>query len=274
MKKIYRIIIAALVLTGIGLPVQAESFHPLLDAKHTFVLGGFSQSMDGEFYANPDNFDKAVIGFGNLDVDDTENTIMLEYRYRPNKKWLLSIGVFQFEADGRVVTDRELEYDGVVFEAGAHLETHLEVDTYMFEAMYSVYKTDRAEIMLGGGLHMFDFSTAIETRVFVGEQERTGSEGSNDILAPLPNFRAHGFYAITQKWALSGSLGWLSANYEDYEGAFTYVHARITYRVSERFGAGIGYQYVDVDLTEEKERGEAGFDIQFYGPTVYLSYSL
>ena len=271
--KVYRIIMTVLVLTSIGLPVQAESFPSLVDAKHTFTLGGFRQSMDGKFYANPDNFNKAVIDFGNLDADDTDNTIMYEYTYRPNEKWLLSLGVFQFEADGRVVIDKELEYDGVVFEVGADLETNLEVDTYMFEVMYRVYKTDRAEIMLGGGLHMFDFNTAIESKVFVGEQEHTDSESSDDIFAPLPNFRAHGFYAITQKWALSGSLGWLSANYEDYEGAFTYARASITYRVSEHFGAGVGYQYVDVDITEEREHGEAGFDIQFYGPTVYLSYS-
>ena len=45
------------------------------------------------------------------------------------------------------------------------------------------------------------------------------------------------------------------------------------YRFTERFGVGVGYQYVDVDVTVDKSNGEAGFDIQFQGPTAYLSYS-
>lgn len=270
--KAYKIILTTLVLTAMGLPVQAESIHPQLDAKHNILLSVFRQSMDGEFYANPDRFDKAVIDFDDLDVDDTENTLMLEYRYRLNEKWLFTIGAFQFETDGEIETSREIPYNGVVFEAGASLDTHLEVDTYMVEAMYSVYKTDRAEILLGGGLHMFDFSAEIEARVFVEDQERTGSEASDDILAPLPNFRAQGFYAFSPKWAVAGAFGWLSANYEDYEGAFTYVHVRTMYRFSKSFGAGVGYQYVDVDLTHDKAHGESGFDVQFYGPTITFSY--
>jgi len=270
----YTLAAAAAILGFAGLPAQAdpEPVHPQLSDRHTLILGGFRQSADGKFYANPDNTDEAAIDFDDLDIDDTESSLMVEYRYRLNDKWLFAAGAFYFETDGRNEAAREFEYDGIVFEAGATLDTHLEVDTYMIEALYSVYKSDRAEIMLGGGLHMFDFSAAIEARVFVGDQERAGSEASDDILAPLPNFRAQGFYAITPKWALSGAFGWLSANYDEYEGSFSYVHARTMYRFTERFGVGVGYQYVDVDLTQERKHGEAGFDVQFEGPTIYLAY--
>ena len=95
----------------------------------------------------------------------------------------------------------------------------------------------------------------------------------HDILAPLPNIRAQGFYAITPRWAVSGAVGWLSANYGDYDGGFTYFHGRTLYRFTERFGVGVGYQYVDVDVEHDGERGNSGFDIQFSGPTASLSYS-
>ncbi len=263
----------ALVLTGMGLPAQAESEHPQLSNKHTFIIGGFRESVDGELYAQADGRSKRAIDFGDLDIDDTQSSYMVEYRYRLNEKWLFTVSAYEFDTTGKIEAAREFEYDGVVFEAGASLKTTLKVDTYMLEALYSVYKTDKAEIHVGGGLHLFDFSTTIEARVFVGDQERTGSEGSDDILAPLPNLRAQGFYAFTPKWAVAGAVGWLSANYGDYEGSFIYVHARTTYRITERFGVGLGYQYVDVDLIHNKSNGEAGFDIQFSGPTASLSYS-
>ena len=273
MQRISCTIICAALLSCAVLPAQAESLHPQLDTKHMIVLGGFRQSVDGEFYAQVDGRDKQSIELNDLDVDDTQTTFMAEYRYRLNEKWLFAVGAFQFDSTGKREAAREFEYDGVVFEAGASLETNLQIDTYMVEALYSVYKTDRAEILVGGGLHMFDFSASIKAKVFVGDQERTGSEGSDDILAPLPNLRAQGFYALTSKWALAGSIGWLSANYEDYEGSFSYLHVRTTYRFTERFGAGLGHQYVDVDVVHDRDHGETGFDVQFSGPTAYLSYS-
>ena len=265
--------VATIIIASAGVQVQAEPLHPLLSAKHTFVLGAYRQKADAEFFADPDRVGKANINLGDLGVEDTDTSYLLEYRYRLNEKWLFSIGTYRFRTDGKIEAKRNFMYDGVEFEAGARLDTKLDVDTYMLEALYSVYKTDRAEILLGGGLHMFDFSAAISGKVAVGDQERSGSRASSDILAPLPNFRAQGLYAFSPKWALVTTLGWLSANYEDYDGSFAYIHARTMYRFSERFGVGIGYQYVDVDLTQDRQRGEVGFDIQFDGPAVYLGYS-
>ncbi len=227
-------------LSCIGLQVQAEPIHPQLSAKHTFMLGGFRQSVDGELYAHPDGRDKAAIDFNDLDVADTDTSFMVEYRYRLTDKWLFAVGAYQFSTDGKNEAGRDFEYDGVEFEAGARLDTHLEIDTYMIEVLYSVYKSDRAEILVGGGLHLFDFSAEIKSKVSVGDQERSGSEATDDILAPLPNFRAQGFYAITPKWAVVGSFGWLSANYEDYEGSFSYLHARTVYRFTDHFGVSVG----------------------------------
>ena len=273
--KVTKSIFAALVFTGMGSLAQAEEpIHPQLGAKHTFILGGFRQEVGGEFYAQVDGRPKRSIDFDDLGVSDTKTTFMGEYRYRMNDKWMFTAAGFRFGANDTIEGAREFEYDGVVFEAGAKIDTELRVDTYMLEAMYNVYRTDRAEIYLGGGLHMFDFGAEIKARVFVGDQERTGKKASDNILAPLPNLRAQGFYAITPKWAVSGAFGWLSAKYEDYDGSFTYVHARTMYRFTEHFGMGIGYQYVDVDLTVDRSNGEAGFDIQFQGPTAFLSYSL
>jgi hypothetical protein len=266
-------IVTAVCLSCFGIGVNAEPIYPQLFAKHTFIVGGYRQSVDGELYAQRDGGTKRTIDLGNLDLDNSDSTYTVEYRYRLNDQWLFSVGTYQFESNGKGATSKEFEYDGVTFEAGARLDTGLEIDTYMVEALYSVYKTDRAEILLGGGLHMFDFSASIKAKVSVGDQERTGEQGSDDILAPLPNLRAQGYYAITPKWALTGAVGWLSLNYGDYDGAFTYLSARTIYQFTERFGAGVGYQLVDVDLGYDGGRGDSGFDIEFTGPSAFLTYS-
>ena len=266
-------IVTAVCLSCFGIGAHAEPIHPQLAAKHTFIVGGYRQSIAGEFYAQRDGGTKRAIDFEDLDLDDSDSTYTAEYRYRLNDKWLFAVGTYQFESNGKAETSTEFEYDGVTFEAGARLDTGMEIDTYMIEALYSVYKTDRAEILMGGGLHMFDFSASIKAKVSVGDQERTGQEGTDDILAPLPNLRAQGFYAITPKWGLAGAVGWLSLNYGDYDGAFTYLHARTVYRITEHFGVGLGYQLVDVEVEYDGGRGDSGFDIEFTGPSAYITYS-
>jgi len=107
----------------------------------------------------------------------------------------------------------------------------------------------------------------------VGDGEVTGSRANDDLMAPLPNLRVQGFYALSSRWAVTGTLGWLSLNYEEYEGSFAYIHTRVTYRMTERFGVALGYQYLDMDFSVDRDRGEAGVDINFNGPSMHLSYS-
>ena len=273
MKNCKAVPAAAILLLSTGLTVQAEPLHPQLDSTHNIILGGFRQKADVSFYANPDELGRATLNLGDLGIDDTDTSYMLEYRYRLGEKWLFAVGTFQFGTSGTLEGKRDFNFGGEEFEAGASLDTTMDVDTYMVEAMYKVYASDRAEILVGGGLHMFDFSVSIKSTVFVDDRERAGSSASDDILAPLPNLRAQGFYALSPKWGVHVTLGWLSANYEDYDGSFAYLHARTMYRFTERFGVGVGYQYIDTDLSHDRDRGEIGFDIQFDGPAAYLSYS-
>jgi hypothetical protein len=273
MKKLN--LLTIFVLPGLfGFQAQAESLHPQLDTKHMFIFGAYQQTFDGNIYASQDRFPETKLNVGGLGIDNTETSFMAEYRYRFGEKWMFSFGAYRFDTDGKLEAGRDFNFDGVEFSAGARLDTNVSVDTYIVEALYSVYKSDRAQVLVGGGLHMFDFSVSIKSKVFVGDQELTSAESSDDLLAPLPNVRLQGFYALSPKWALAASIGWLSASYNDYSGSFTYLHARTTYRFTERFGASIGYQYVDVDLDHDKANGEVGVDIQFEGPTFSISYSL
>ena len=272
MKKLNLLIV--FVLPGLfGLQAQAEPLHPQLSTKHMFIFGAYRQTFDGNIYANRDNLPETKLNIDGLGIDNTETSFMAEYRYRLGNKWMFTFGAYKFDTEGKIEAGRDFNFDGVEFFAGARLDTNVSVDTYIVEALYSVYKSDRAQVLVGGGLHMFDFSVSIKTKVVVGDEELTDSESSDDLLAPLPNLRLQGFYALSPRWALAATIGWLSASYNDYSGSFTYLHARTTYRFTERFGGSIGYQFVDVELDHDKANGEAGVDIQFEGPTVSISYS-
>ncbi len=273
MKSYMQLYAAILLLSSVS-QAQADSLHPQLDAKHTIIVGAYWQNADAEFYANVDaqQIPNTKIDLGDLGMSESDTSVMAEYRYRLNEKWLFSLGGYIFRTDGSVESKKTFNYDGVEFEAGVQLDSKLKMDTYIADILYNVYSTEKSSIFIGGGFHVANIKTELETKVFVGDQERTGASGGDDLLAPLPNLRMQGIYAFSPKWVLTGTVGWLSLNYDDYEGSFTYLHARLGYNITEHFSVSAGYQFLSMDYSVKRKRSEAGTDLQFSGPTLQLGY--
>ena len=266
---------ATLAIAAIPATAQTEAFHPYLDTgeKHTLMLGYTRQQGDVTLSAQRDPLPETSIDLDDLGTDDAYNSWLVEYRYRINDRWGIVAGAFTFEVDGSRTVSRDFNWEGVEFEAGVSLQTDIEVDTYIVDVLYTAHRSERAELLVGGGLHMFDFSAELTGRVFAGDLEASRSNATDDILAPLPNLRAQGFYAFTPKLGAAATLGWLSANYDDYEGSFVFLHARLLYRFDGGFGLSAGYQFTDIDLEQDKSNGKNEYEIEFDGPTLQLSYS-
>lgn len=276
MKRQLELVPAALLaIAATTTPATADALHPYLDTseKHTLLLGYTRQQADVELSAQRNPLPEASIDLDDLGTDDAYNSWLAEYRYRINDRWSIVAGAFTFRVDGQRSVSRDFNYDGIEFTAGASLETDIEVDTYIVDVLYTAHRSERTELLVGGGLHMFDFSSELTGRVFAGELEASRSSASDDILAPLPNLRVQGFYAFTPRLGAAATLGWLSANYDDYDGDFLFLHARLLYRFENGFGLSAGYQLTDIDLKQDKSNGNNEYKIEFDGPTLQLSYS-
>ena len=264
---------AILPLAFVASQVQAQSFHPQMDATHTFSVGALYQDSDASVFAAADGRPGAEIGLGDLGVTEYDTSWLLDYSYRLNEHWQFSVGAYIFDVDGERTISKDVDFGGIEFPIGANIDTTFKVDTYIADVMYRVYGSERAEIFIGGGVHMLDISTELTSNRFIGENTNSRSRAAENLLAPLPNLRMQAFFAITPKWAVSGTLGWLSLAYEDYEGSFSYLHASTTYRITDRLDIGLGYQYLDIDFTNDRPRGDAGLEAEFDGPSIKMSYS-
>ena len=247
--------------------------HRYFRSKHVIGVGATYQDADAEIRASRTGLPEIALDLDTLGVDDTHTSWALEYRWRFSPKWMLVALAYTFDEDGGRTVERDFNFDGVEFQAGAAVDTSMAIDTYILDVLYRVHRSDRLEILVGGGLHAFDLDTSIEGRAFVGDRFRERASASSELLAPLPNLRAQVFYSLGGRWGLGGALGWLSANYDDYDGSFFYAHPRIGYWFGERWAATLGYQYVDIDLTYDKSSTkEIEFDASFTGPTFFLNY--
>ncbi|MEH6519534.1 MAG: hypothetical protein V7742_22895 [Halioglobus sp.] len=244
-----------------------------IEDTHRFRLGVYEQDVDVTASATRDPLPEIDVNFDKvLGLEETGTTAFLSYQWRFKDKWSLQGFYSKMEVDGKKLATKDFNYDGVEYTAGVRLETDFGLDTYLLAVNYSLIKDDRKEFGVGLGLHAFDIDSTIATAVGVDGLERAGTRTNSQVTAPLPNFRAYGTFLITDRWEVSAALGWLSFNYEDYDGDYLFLTAFTEYRFTERFGIGLSYQVAEIDVIHDDSNSKKEFNIDLLGPSIYLTY--
>jgi len=258
-------------LPGVAL---ADAQHPYLANKHSLYAGVYDQSSDALLMAQRGDFEPLKFEFDDIGLSEDYTSWMLEYHYRLSDNWQLSASAYQFSQGGGRALERTLNYAGTEFDVGTLLSSDIKINTYIIDAMYRVYSSDRAEISLGAGIHALDNKLTLNSRLTVdGEVVNQRQRASASILAPLPNLRASGFYAFNDKWSVLATAGWLSLTVDNIDGDFRYGHLRGQYQLAESLGLSLGYQWVQVGATENLRNGVNFFDLEFTGATAAVTYT-
>lgn len=269
-------VVACLVLISpfASVPVSAETEHPYLTKKHLVTVGGYRQQSKASLTAARENFEPTPVDLESMGLKDRDNSWLVEYRYRKNPRWQFSGSIYRYRQSAGLTAETSFNFDSVEVEVGSALETSLTIDTYIFDAMYTLQRTDHSELIIGGGFHVLDNDVLIKTQRIVNGNEREEIEqGRASLVAPLSNFRATYFHAFTPKLSMLATAGWLSLSYEQYDGDFRYLRLKAEYLVPDTLGLSAGFQFASIDAQENLDRGYNRFDVQFSGVTVGLSYA-
>lgn len=263
--------LVALAVTPVAL---AEQQHQYLTKDHFVYAGVFDQGSSATLMAQRGDFEPIKIDFTNVGLAEDYTSWMLEYHFRLSERWRISAAAYRFTQGAGKTLETAFNFDGVEYEVGVDVRSKINVDTYILDAMYTVYQDSNAEISVGAGIHALDSSLRISAVADINGQPIAESErASASVLAPLPNLRASGFYAFNEDWSVWATVGWLSANIDNIEGSFEYAHLRGQYQITDGLGLSLGYQYVGVDVQENRERGTNLFDLEFTGLTAAVSYA-
>jgi hypothetical protein len=265
---------AAMVLGLCAQQVTAEAVNPALDDKFTFSLGYLRNELKGDITVTRPPFAETPVDLERLGIDEATNTPWGGFRWRFSDRWSLNFTFNRWDNSGSRTVTEDFNFGGQEYVAGANLDTSLGADAYILDVAYAFHKTDRAEIGVGVGLHAFDLKASIAGSLSLDDDPLVEFDTkSEELIAPVPNLRLYGIYAFTNRFSVRANGGWLSANYDDYEGAFYYLSTAAEYRFTERFGAGIGYQYTDIDIKHDDGLDKEEYDFQFDGAQLYLTYS-
>jgi hypothetical protein len=248
-----------------------------IEDKHLFEIGIFSQEADIVMTSTKNPLPPTDIDLiDELGMDDTTTAIEARYRWRFAERWSLSFKYQQLELDGTGFATENFNFDGKVFEAGVLVDTEFNMKTYLVDVGYSIVRNDKWDVIVGAGIHAFDFDSTISGVAFFNDGNNNPVEqfarASADVLAPLPNLRFGAVYMIKPKWEVNMSVGWLSLEIDQIDGEYTYFDIGTEYRISDKFGIGASYQLANIDVTSTKGNTIDKIDLEFKGPSIYFTY--
>ena len=235
------------------------------------IYGGLMYyDVDGTFSSTKKGRRKVELDMDDLGLDQTEWAITLGARINITKRLILNLDYFGYHQDATKKAEFAFNYDDAVIDAGARVDSNLDMDVYVVNLGYALVHTDRIRFGIGLGAHVADLSLKISGKVRVNGEEIDLGEGNEQLLAPAPDVYAFGAVALTDRLALRFSGGWMSLSYQDYSGSLTFANALLEYWPFKHVGIGGGYRYLHADIEYETDDKKEEYDITFPGPIVYL----
>jgi hypothetical protein len=206
-----------------------------------------------------------------LGVDGDTTSPWVGIRWRFAERWRLDFNYFRSRQDGSGIAEAEINFGDVTIPAGIAAKASFDADSYALGVGWSFPRNEKAELDIGLGLHVANLSVAIAGTGFVGDIEAPVLRNAATTTAPLPDARLYGGYALAPTLALEGGIGWFSLNYGDFDGDLRTATAVLEWRPTQRYGVGVGYTYLDFDLTVDESRTRDSYDFRLDGPILYLS---
>ena len=270
MKHLMMLAMATVIGTGTAYAQDMTVVHPGLTDRWTFDAAVMQQRVSAEVRSTRIGDTETKIDLDDLGVDDSEVTGQFSLSGRFADRWRANFAYTNLAVSGDTLNERDFNFGGIEFPIATRTESDLEIDTFIVSLDYAIRQKENLEWGVGAGLHAIDLSISFEAAV-----NNVSARGSDeDFLAPLPNLRWYMKYAISDKWLLSATAGWLGAKVDDYDGQLLVAGVKAEYRFNDNWSLGVGAQLIDIDLEVDDGDSRQDYDIQLPGAGVTLTYSI
>jgi len=271
-KIVYSIFAFWLLLFAAGAKDMAYAdggINPALTKTWTLRAGAFSQdlSVDATKYLTG-TAASASVSLDSLGMENWYVSPALYARWRMSDNWRLELGYFGTDVDGRRAVNEQITFGNRTTAIGASVATSLDANIYFANLGYSFLKNDQLELGVRFGTYIFDITAGINASAYVGGAASSASKEAS-LIAPLPNLGLFGTYALTDRFNIQGSFGYIGASYENWSGDSLSFTALAEYWLSDRFAIGLGYQYLDINIEHKGSTFEDKVDVTWQGPTIY-----
>ena len=195
-----------------------------------------------------------------LGLDTATGQFRLDAHYRAWRRHHFHFGFYDLSR----TADKTLEVSipEVEIEAGAFVQSNLDITIYKAAYSFSFWNDDRLD--LGAGLGFYVMELAAGLNVFA--EGSVGGEGGSvaeqvlaeDTTLPLPVFGLRGSVAITKRVFLKQSVEFFYISLSGFEGLLLDTNLALEGHICRFFGLGAGFNFLRVDIEGDGGTGFLG----------------
>jgi hypothetical protein len=251
---------------------EEKASQNVLDMRYTIYGGAQFYKMSGEFGYIRDGQPDIEVDEDDLGLDDTAiSPIVGGVINFWNNRLTLRLDYFGYHDDATETNEFRFEFDDIIFDVGAELDSSVDLDLYVANLSYNFIRSKRARLGVGLGVHAADLDIEIKGRGTVNGVEIAGAAGEADLLVPVPNIYVMGAYAFTDRLLFRGGVGGLSMSVGDYSGHLWFANAFLEYWPWRHVGFGGGLRYFDADIEYDPGNKKETYKFTLPGPVAYVT---
>jgi hypothetical protein len=242
--------------------------HPLLNDKFRVSLGGFYADTNTSVRLDANTGTGIEINFEDaLGIENRKLVGEAAMYWRFGERWHLGADYFSINRSGSRTLSQTVEWGGQTFTAGTNVSAQTKISDLRTTVGYSFFKRPDKEVGVGAGLHWTGLKFSLEETSGV-----VGAESAS-VTAPLPVVYMYSNVALTDTWAMSTRLDWLSLNYDKYSGSIRAVGFDFIYQPYTHVAFGMGWHAMILGLKVENTDSRIQARLGLQGPAGYVSYS-
>jgi hypothetical protein len=277
-------LILVLLLCFAGSPqanAQDDGTYDSFNDRYRVYGGGFFPSFSSKIAINGENVIPPPIEVEDvLGVEDSNSVGWAGVQWHISHRSSLEFEIFKLDRDGFIdLVPEPVEVGDLMIESGS-IDTAFDVGISRLTYGFSLVRSERMDLQVQGGLHIADLSVALQLSgavcdVSIGETPpcpagQTSPLQSEEVTAPLPHFGASFAYALTPTIAARFQAIGFAIELDSLDGSLVEVDADIAWQPWRNFGMGVGFRYFNTDVKSQGSKLNGQFDLEYYGPVVYV----
>jgi len=284
LKSFSVLALSLIALNAFGQSQDSEDY-PLLNDPFQIYFGGFYPSMSSEITINGDIAQPPAIGIEDtLGVEEGKFVPLGGFKWRISRRNSLESEIFQLNRDGFVdLFPDPVEVGDLIIESGS-ATTAFDISVARLTYGFSIMRSDRMDLQLKAGLHIADLSIGLQLSgavcdVSLGQSPpgcpagQTPPVESEEVTAPLPHFGASWRYAFSPTIAAEIRAIGFAIELDNIDGSLLELSGDVIWKPWQNFGLGAGLRYFNANVKGGDSDLNGEFDLEYYGPSIFVMAS-
>jgi hypothetical protein len=205
----------------------------------------------------------------NLGLESSRTLSRFGFTWRPLRKHELGVSYFRTEREGHRIIDRQIVYEDTTFPIQADVQSKFNIDFWEASYTYWARQTERDGIGVSLGVTGLRVDGELSVRRNTDNTVLLSESASTDV--PVPVIGVEGRWLLTDRVIAMGRASVLpKVSIKDYQGSAYVGKFSLEYRLAQRLGLGVAYNYFNLNGLVEKEDFHADLGMTVSGVEAFV----